>query len=126
MRVLEGCFSPWSIRVAAGETVTWKDASWWGTAHTVTSRDGHFDSGTMATPFTVRFYQPGVYGYLCVFHPGMDGEVVVTGSARADRTGTEIKVLAANGRPPEPGRIVAAAGSMALAAALLFSLRRSR
>lgn len=123
VRVLEGCFSPWSIRVEAGETVTWKDASWGGSAHTVTSRDGHFNSGTIDAPFSLRFYRPGLYAYLCVYHPGMDGEVVVTAPVQTDRA-ARILEATARSNPREPGGFVAAAGGVALASVLLFSLRR--
>jgi hypothetical protein len=34
--------------------------------------------------FTVTFNEPGTYDYICAFHPGMFGQVVVVGSSSAE------------------------------------------
>ena len=70
-------FSPATISVAAGTTITWtnKDA----VAHTVTSSTGAFDSGSIAAngTWSFTFTVAGTYNYACSFHPSMTGKVVV-------------------------------------------------
>jgi plastocyanin len=71
-------FSPSTLTVSAGTTVTWtnKDAI----SHTVTSDTGLFDSGTLAAngTFNFTFMTEGTYTYHCKIHPGMTASVVVT------------------------------------------------
>ena len=70
-------FTPATITVAAGATITWtnKDA----VAHTVTSNTGLFDSGSMSTNATYSraFSTSGTFQYYCKVHPGMTATVVV-------------------------------------------------
>jgi plastocyanin len=49
-------------------------------AHTVTARDGAFDSGTMdgGDTFSQTFEAPGSYDYFCAIHLSMTGTVTVT------------------------------------------------
>jgi plastocyanin len=88
-------FSPGTLHVQAGTTVTWRDDE--PITHTVTSgevtgidaktglrsgqhADGRFDhrlSGS-GTTFTFRFTDPGTYSYFCSIHQGMNATVVVT------------------------------------------------
>jgi plastocyanin len=73
-------FSPNPVEVKVGETVTWiKDDSG---RHTVTSKDGVFDSGMMGKgqSFSFTFDKAGEYSYHCEPHPSMVGTVVVTES----------------------------------------------
>jgi len=72
-------FSPSTLTVSVGTTVTWKGVSG---AHTVTSDDSapmQFDQsigegGTV----TVTFTQAGTYEYHCSVHRSMRGKIVVT------------------------------------------------
>ncbi|MBI4441686.1 cupredoxin domain-containing protein [Candidatus Woesearchaeota archaeon] len=70
-------FTPQAITVKNGTSVTWinKDPF----AHTVTASHGFFDSGQLEAGFnfTKRFEMPGTYDYVCNFHPGMSGTVIV-------------------------------------------------
>ena len=70
-------FTPATITVVAGTTVTWtnKDA----VAHTVTSDVGLFDSGTFsnAGTYSYIFATTGTFAYHCAFHPSMIAKVVV-------------------------------------------------
>jgi plastocyanin len=70
-------FTPATITVAAGTTITWtnKDA----VSHTVTSTTGVFDSGSMSTNATYSrtFTTAGSFPYYCKVHPGMTATVVV-------------------------------------------------
>jgi plastocyanin len=70
-------FSPSTITVTAGSTVTWtnKDIS----THTVTSDGGLFSSGSINSneTFSFKFNTPGTYPYHCTIHTSMTGNVVV-------------------------------------------------
>lgn len=73
-------FSPASITVKVGTTVTWTNND--SANHTVTS-DGSedtFDSGSLATgkTFSHTFSKTGTFKYRCTFHPDMTGSVLVT------------------------------------------------
>lgn len=77
--VIEGfAFEPQSVQVAAGSKVTWRNAD--PTDHTVTARDGSFDSKVLPSGkgFVVTFDRPGRYAYLCAIHPTMTGTIRVT------------------------------------------------
>ena len=70
-------FSPVSVTVAIGGTVTWKNND--SMPHDVTSTSGAFRSPTLnpGQSFTFTFTKAGSYGYFCTFHGGMSGTVVV-------------------------------------------------
>lgn len=83
------CFGPTILRVAPGETVTWinKDRS----PHTVVGANavwGDFSTLRRAARVTYRFVRPGVYPYVCTYHPGMIGAVVVGDAAGPGSAGT--------------------------------------
>ncbi|HWS20105.1 MAG TPA: cupredoxin family copper-binding protein [Nitrososphaera sp.] len=73
-------FSPNPVEVKVGETVTWINDD--SGRHSVTSKDGTFDSGVMGKgqSFSYTFDKAGEYPYFCSPHPGMVGTVVVTES----------------------------------------------
>jgi plastocyanin len=70
-------FTPASITVTAGTTITWtnKDAI----AHTVTSDSNVFDSGSIKSgaTFSFTFATAGTYAYHCTIHPSMVASVTV-------------------------------------------------
>jgi plastocyanin len=72
-------FSPVSITVATGTTITWQNYD--AVAHTATSDNGKWDTGRIAAGGTgrVTFDTPGTYTYNCVYHAsmGMRGTVIV-------------------------------------------------
>jgi plastocyanin len=72
-------FSPVQVTVAIGvnNTVTWVNND--NAAHTVTARDGRFDSGNIGSggTYTYTFTTPGTYRYYCAYHSWMVGTVVV-------------------------------------------------
>ena len=77
------------MSVAAGTTVTWKNAD--AEPHTVTADDGSYDSGSLApgATYTHTFTRPGTYTYYCKFHGGpggigMAGNVTVMGNGVAN------------------------------------------
>lgn len=69
-------FSPSTVTIRRGQTVTWKfdDGS---TPHNVVA--AHFRSSPTRNSgtYTVRFTRAGTYSYVCTIHPGMRGKVVV-------------------------------------------------
>jgi amicyanin len=73
-------FSPNPVKVKVGETVTWINDD--SSRHTVTSKDGVFNSGMMGKgqSFSFTFDKAGEYSYHCEPHPSMVGTVVVTES----------------------------------------------
>lgn len=70
-------FSPMSLTIKAGSSVTWKNLD--GEPHTVTSVDGLFRSGALDQndTFTFKFDKPGTYKYLCSIHPRMMAAIIV-------------------------------------------------
>jgi plastocyanin len=71
-------FSPASITVKVGTTVTWTNRD--TDAHTVTANPGPFKSKTLDTggTFSYTFTTAGTFDYLCTIHPFMTAKVVVT------------------------------------------------
>lgn len=71
-------FQPATIRIKAGEAVTWSQAD--QMPHTVISSNGKdFASGRLnrGGKFQHTFNSPGTYDYFCSIHPSMTGRVVV-------------------------------------------------
>jgi plastocyanin len=71
-------FNPSSTTVAINGVVTWKNND--SMPHNVTSNTaGAFHSATLnpGAVFTFRFTKAGTYGYVCTFHSGMSGTVIV-------------------------------------------------
>jgi plastocyanin len=76
--VQDNTFKPGAIKVAVGDTITWKNEG--AVAHTVTATDGaDFDSGTLAPgkSFTFTADRAGTISYVCNFHAGMQGTIEV-------------------------------------------------
>ena len=73
-------FSPSTVTIAAGGSVTFRNDD--DRAHTVTAKDGAFNSGTIGEGGSWKrtFKQAGTFSYLCAIHPEMTGKVVVKGS----------------------------------------------
>ena len=73
--VADNSFTPASLKVAVGDTVTFENEG--AIAHTVTGDD--FDSGSLAPgdTFTFKASETGTFDYVCTFHPGMQGTIEV-------------------------------------------------
>ncbi|QHC23702.1 cupredoxin domain-containing protein [Streptomyces sp. GS7] len=73
-------FSPATLKVKVGTTVTWTNQD--TDPHTVTSTGsgGPLRSAAMATnaTYSYTFTKPGTYAYLCTIHPFMTATVEVT------------------------------------------------
>lgn len=79
--IMDYAYSPATITVKKGSTVTWVNHD--DIEHTVTSSDDSpvsFDSGLFGKneTFSFTFDEAGTYQYYCTPHPYMKGTVVVT------------------------------------------------
>jgi plastocyanin len=70
-------FAPATLTVPAGTTVTWTNDD--AVPHTATASDGSFDSGNLnpGQSFSFTFATPGSHPYVCQYHAGMAGTIVV-------------------------------------------------
>jgi plastocyanin len=138
-------FSPGSVSIGAGESVTFTNNG--DSPHTATADDGSFDTGTVesGSSATVAFDSPGTYRYYCQFHggpggSGMSGVITVTGSgggsggggaggsggsgaAGGSGTGTEDAPILPQTATPLP--LIAAAGGLLLITGLVIGRRRA-
>jgi len=74
------CFGPTIARVRKGQTVTFANRD--DFAHVVLGANGSWGSFNIVRgrhDVRYRFTRPGVYPYVCTYHPGMVGAVVVGG-----------------------------------------------
>ena len=80
VRMAGSRFEPATLNVAAGTTIRWFNDD--ALPHTVTAADSSWNSGNLAPggAFERRFDSPGTYAYLCRYHPGMTGTIVVAAS----------------------------------------------
>ena len=71
-------FSPQELTVKVGTKVTWTNMD--GASHDVKAADGSWGSDSLANgqTFSKVFDKEGTYAYVCTFHPGMTGTIVVT------------------------------------------------
>jgi plastocyanin len=71
-------FSPASVTVPTGTTVTWTNRD--SAPHQVGSDTGAFQGGALGTgaSYSFTFTTPGTFPYHCVIHPSMHGTVTVT------------------------------------------------
>lgn len=75
--VTDNVFSPNSIRVAPGATVTWTWATG-ATLHNVTFASGASSQNIASgATFQRAFPAAGTFSYQCTLHPGMTGTVTV-------------------------------------------------
>ncbi|MFZ0039778.1 MAG: cupredoxin family copper-binding protein [Solirubrobacteraceae bacterium] len=74
-------FSPATITVHVGDTVTWTNNG--SMPHSATARDGSFDTGILQRGHDAShtFTKAGTFAYFCQVHPFMHGTVVVLAAA---------------------------------------------
>ncbi len=77
VRIDNFSFTPQTLTVSAGTTVTWINQD--DVPHTVTSNDRKFKSRALDADekFSYTFSAPGTYPYYCSIHPHMTRKVVV-------------------------------------------------
>lgn len=78
VKIIDFGFTPASLTVKAGTTVTWANTG--SATHTVTSDNGSFDSGNLApsATFSHAFTTAGTFAYHCAIHHSMVGTITVT------------------------------------------------
>ena len=71
-------FSPQTVTVSVGDTVTWSNAD--AQNHTATANDGSFDTGTItsSTAKSVTFSTAGTFAYHCKIHPSMVAKITAS------------------------------------------------
>ena len=126
--IADFAFSPATLTITAGDTVTWTNED--QIEHTATSTTGAFDSGLLGQgeSYSFTFTTPGTYDYLCTPHPSMTGQIVVQAAAGPPSTapspaGGPLPNVAMPARSGEP---LVALGMVAFGAAILLELRRRR
>jgi plastocyanin len=80
VRIHNFCFLPTILRIRPGQTVAFANHD--GFAHVVLGANGVWGSFSQLRAHhdvRYRFTRPGVYPYVCTFHPGMVGAIVVGG-----------------------------------------------
>jgi LPXTG-motif cell wall-anchored protein len=85
---IEGfAFSPKSITVDVGDTVTWRNND--DVAHSATAEDGSFDTGTFGNgrSRSETFDTAGTFQYICTPHPFMKGTVEVNAASGGEGGG---------------------------------------
>ena len=99
----DSVFSPTTLSVSVGDTVTWRNAD--DRPHTVTSNDGVFDSGNLdeGVGFSFTFSEPGTYTYRCDYHPEMQATIVVEAAAPAAASGPTTAPSARGDAATTPG-----------------------
>ena len=73
-------FSPASVSIAVGDTVTWRNTG--QAPHNATADDGSFATATLNNGQSAShtFTQAGTFSYTCTIHPQMKGTVRVLAS----------------------------------------------
>jgi plastocyanin len=73
-------FSPASVSIAVGDTVTWRNTG--QAPHNATADDGSFKTPTINNGQSAShtFTQAGTFSYVCTIHPNMTGTVRVLSS----------------------------------------------
>jgi plastocyanin len=79
--IFDNGYTPSNKTITTGTTLVWSNTG--ALPHTVTDRNGSFDSGFVMAGQTYRrtFNTPGSYSYFCTIHPGMTGSITVNGAA---------------------------------------------
>ena len=77
VRIDNFSYTPSTLVVAPGTTVTWTNAE--DDVHTVVEKERKFRSAALDTKdtFSQTFTTPGEYDYFCSLHPQMVGKIVV-------------------------------------------------
>lgn len=80
VRIADFSFSPRSITITAGDSLTFVNTG--AARHSATAKDGSFDTGLLSRGATSRrtFRNAGTFSYFCTIHPSMTGTVLVTGA----------------------------------------------
>lgn len=77
IQIANFAFSPATLTVKVGDSVTWTNQD--SAGHSATADDNSFDTGVLAQgkSGTVTFSKTGTYRYHCSVHPMMHGTIIV-------------------------------------------------
>jgi len=77
VRIANFSYSPATLKIKAGDSVTWTNQDSIG--HSATADDKSFDTGILAQgqSGTITFTKAGEYTYHCSLHPNMQGTIIV-------------------------------------------------
>jgi len=127
-------FSPASVMVAVGDTVTWHNNG--DAPHNATADDGSFRTPDLnkGQSASHTFSSPGTFSYICTIHPNMKGTVRVlssgsggAGSSGSSSSGSDTSEASAVGSPDAAGDANTlpmtgmAAGALALVGLVLLA-----
>ncbi len=126
--IVDGAYQPGSIKVQAGDTVTWTNTG--TTPHTVTADDGSVDSGSLVpgASFSQTFPVAALFTYHCAIHPRMIGAITIT--AAPNQGGSTINRVPATGvgmapRPSLPLTLMALLVATGLGSGAFLERRRT-
>jgi plastocyanin len=129
--IVDFAFSPQTLVIQAGDTVTWTNLD--VVEHTATGAS--FDSGLLAQgeSYSLTFTTPGTYDYLCTPHPTMTGTIVVQAAPTAPSAGATAAPSTGGGLPdvamavpaPMDLRFPIGLGLVLVAIGLVVARRRS-
>lgn len=101
VRMIDNIFSPYTITIEEGTTITWTNDGYM--AHTVTADNGSFDSGSINSggTYSHTFNTSGTIYYHCTFHGsaggvGMAGIIIVQAATDGGTSGTTSTSLTAS------------------------------
>lgn len=76
VEIADGCFTPSTLRIAPGDTVTFVNEDRF--QHNVSATGwGHSDPLNVGDSFEATFEDEGIYPFACQYHPAMVGAIVV-------------------------------------------------
>jgi plastocyanin len=87
--IVDFAFSPASVTVAVGDTVTWHNTG--QAPHNATANDGSFKTPDLSNGQSAshRFTTAGTFSYICTIHPNMHGTVrVLSASGGNSKSGS--------------------------------------
>jgi plastocyanin len=96
-------FTPATLTVTAGATVTWKNEG--DSPDRIGDKDGTFKSAALDTDdtFSHTFAAPGEYAYICTIHPYMVGNIITWSETSSSNPPASRETLSILWRaPPQP------------------------
>jgi plastocyanin len=92
-------FSPGSVSVHVGDTITWTNQD--DAPHTATAKNGSFDTGILqkGKSGSHTFTSAGTIAYICSVHPNMHGTVVVAAASSSGSAGGGAGAGSGSGTP---------------------------
>jgi len=106
-------FSPASITIHVGDTVTWTNHG--PSAHTATASNGTFNTGVLQKGQSAShtFTTAGTFTYICSIHPFMHGTVVVLANTTSTTTTPATTPTSTTPATTQPATTSASSGSTA-------------